>query len=259
MSDIGTVVLEDLLAHGIDAELVDFPQNVFRDFPGYRRELLKAAGRLHPSTVIPIGDTVAISRLLPEIPARVTVDRQENITLLSSKVSTYKFASTLGIPQPALHSFGNVPDGRRVIFKRDVSFGGSGVHLPKDNAALANLIAHENGTPYLIEDYIEGNDLSVDCLRIGQYFRAGCYISTSRGQSMGPSAERVATDCPAAVEYSRKILDSLDYQGVCGLDFRLTASGEVFLLECNPRFTGGLRTQLASGFDIPYLLHTLWR
>lgn len=54
---------------------------------------------------------------------------------------------------------------------------------------------------------------------------------------------------------AKLILDSIDYQGICGFDFRADDSGTVYLIECNPRFTGGIASQIASGFDIPWILY----
>lgn len=257
MGDIGRTAQAGLAGHGLTVVSVDFPQNTFRDFSGYRRELLKTLERVRPTIIMPIGDALALAMLKEELPSPIVVpvDSSEKIEMLSSKVRTYELARGLGIRQPALRSAADLAAGRRVIYKRDTSFGGSGVHKPRSVEALDNLIAHENGTPYLIEEYIEGEDLSVDCVRIGDFFRAECYVSTERTYTQGPSVERLKTECPEAVSIASKLLNHLDYQGVCGLDFRRAADGELYFLECNPRFTGGLRTQIASGFDIPYIIY----
>ena len=258
MSDIGQTVEASLAAHGLTVVAVGFPQNTFRDSSGYRRELFKTLEAVHPKMIMPVGDTLALSILKEEIPSgiAVPVDAPDKIRLLSSKTGTYALARELGISQPALMTAQDLAAGRRVIYKREVSFGGSGVHKPRSVEALANLIAHENGTPYLIEEYIEGSDISVDCIRTEGSFRAGCYISLAREYTQGPSVGRRIVECPEAVETASTLLSHLDFRGICGLDFRLTEDGRLYFLECNPRFTGGLATQLASGFDLPYLLYT---
>ncbi len=48
------------------------------------------------------------------------------------------------------------------------------------------------------------------------------------------------------------MVETIDYEGVCGMDFRRDSQGNWYFLECNPRFTGGIDTQIAAGFDIPY-------
>lgn len=269
MSDIGPTVRDDLAGHGLDVVLVDFAQNTPRDFWGYDRGLRKAIETYSPRAVIPIGNTLFISRIAHELgdPA-VLAAAPEAVELLDSKVRTYGLAEELGILQPRRFTFEEIQaqekayaensaaaaDSREdigVIFKRNTSFGGSGVHRPRSLDSLRHLIEHENGTPYLIEEYIPGEDLSVDCIRAEGYFRGESYVSLGRVYTQGPAVERRRTDCPAAVAVCRRILDHLDYRGVCGFDFRLTPDGRLFLLEANPRLTGGLKTQLAGGFDIP--------
>jgi len=254
MADIGPVAAENLRGHGVEVSLVDFPQNRFRDFWGYGRGLGKAISAFGPGLIIPVGDALALSKLKPSLPrgVKAAVDDEEKIALLSSKVQSVLLADKLGVTQPRLFSLDEVGEVDQVIFKDDVSFGGSGVHRPRNLESLKNLVAHQGDRPYLIEEYIDGQDLSVDCIRTENYFRTGCYVSLGRKQTQGPSAIRKAVDCPAAARAARRILDYLDYRGVCGMDFRMDARGDIFFLECNPRLTGGLTTQIEAGFEIPW-------
>ena len=62
------------------------------------------------------------------------------------------------------------------------------------------------------------------------------------------------------VEYNeaRKLLDYVDFHGVCGLDFRFDPDNDrIAYIETNARFTGGLATPVAAGFDIPWVLYKL--
>lgn len=266
MADIGPVVREDLESHGLDVVLTDFAQNTPRDFWGYGRGLTKAIAKYSPRIVMPIGDTLAMARIALELCAEpgspeIIVADAGAVDLLDSKVRTYRLAEEMGIPQPRSFTFEEVSahedanaephEDLGVIFKRDTSFGGSGVHRPRSLDSLRHLIEHENGTPYLIEEYIPGEDLSVDCVRAEGFFRGEAYVSLGRVYTQGPATLRSAAECPEAVSIARSMLERLDYRGVCGFDFRRTPDGRVFLLEANPRFTGGLGTQIARGFDIP--------
>ena len=59
--------------------------------------------------------------------------------------------------------------------------------------------------------------------------------------------------------YSKLILDKVDYRGVCGIDFKVNEqTNDAVFIEVNPRFTGGLATPMAGGFDIPYILYSLF-
>lgn len=258
MGDIGPWLMRHLQGVGHQLSLVDFPQNTFRDFPGYRRELLKAIRSFVPDAVVPVGNPIAMSRLKGELAAlfpglSVEVESPEKIELLDSKTRLYAYAQSLGIPQPrCFASADDVPAGVRTVFKRDVSFAAHGVRIPADIDGLRNVIAHhKKGEPYLIEEFIEGREYSVDVLRRG----GECFVSSYesvRGRASAdscraadPAVERHPVAMPALEAIAVRILESLDYNGVCGFDFIVDADGNPYLLEANPRFTGGLATQLS--------------
>ena len=256
MGDIAPTVRTSLEPHGLRVESVEFRQNTFRDEFGYTRALKKAVEAFGPKVVFPIGNPLALSRYKSSLPAGVTaaVEDEDKITILDRKVPFSCLMSELGVRQPHFYASAEEAEGRDVIFKRDISFGGQGVHRPWNVAALKNLIAHQSpGEPYLIEDFIEGEDWSVDAVRFDDFFRAGAYkVLSANGK--GPSLQRRVSEFPALTDIAHAILDHLDYKGVCGFDFRVDAAGLPYILEANPRFTGGIATQIESGFDIPYLI-----
>lgn len=330
MGHIGPEVQKLLVSRGFRTEAVPFPQNIFRDEPGYRRALVQAISGCRPGIVFPIGNPLAMSRFKELVGqgvplgtilncrktdirweeavrnARIAVEKEETIRRLDSKVLCYDMARELGLMQPAVYGTPEaIPEGVKVVFKRDVSFGGHGVHLPNDIGALKRLIAHQSpGEPFLIEEFIEGQDYSLDAVRNGQgSIVSGGYAcipatapasssgqvyrpltltetvsgshTTDDGQAVsscrtpkvkniyngfGPAVVReVLNEGDSVLEKMRAcaatILEHLDYQGVCGFDFRLDHSGHLWLLECNPRFTGGISAQAAAGFDIPWALY----
>ena len=64
---------------------------------------------------------------------------------------------------------------------------------------------------------------------------------------------------PELERYSKQILDKVDYKGVCGIDFKVNEkTKEAVFIEVNARFTGGLATPMAGGFDIPYIVYSLF-
>jgi len=256
MGDIGPAVRDSLSSHGLAVRLVDFPQNVYRDEFGFRRGMKWALQDYCPSIVIPIGHPLNMALYRPYLPPEVIVPipDAETIRILDSKVRSSRLAAELGIPQPRMYDGPDGPVPGKTIFKRDRSFGGSGVYRPKTRESLIRLMEHEPGSEWLIEDFVEGFDVSVDCVRSDNFFRAQCYETLSRAQGQGPAVERRIVERPDIVEYARRVLDYVGYEGVCGFDFRVDLSGKALFLECNPRFTGGIRTQIDSGFDIPWLL-----
>lgn len=256
MGDIQDTVRASLESHGLTVVAIDFPQNVFHDEPGYVRELKKALAACTPRMVMPIGSTLALARNRDVVPEGtvVPVAAAHTIAALESKVEASRIATASGVPQPKMYASAEAVEAFPAIFKRDRSFGGSGVYRPKTREALQKLMVHEAGGKFLIEELVLGTDYSVDVLRLGEKIRFSCYRSLSKAQGQGPSSEREIVDLPILGEYASKILSAANYQGICGLDFIVTPDGKAFFLECNPRFCGGISTQIASGFDLPWLL-----
>lgn len=269
MGDIAPVAAQSMRRAGHEVVQVDFPQNLCRDAAGYRRELIKAIRSAASScaadsdslTVIPVGNALNLARLKPELKLLFPdvffcVEDEAKVGLLDSKVACYEFCESIGIPQPYRYmSLELVPDASRVIFKRDVSFGGHGVHRPQSLESLRNLIAHQSpGEPYLIEDLIEGEEYSVDVVRKSS---GECLSSSYRSikpSGNSPAIDREVCKRPEIEALAATVLAKLDYVGLCGFDFIIDHAGHPYLLEANPRFTGGLSAQIASGFDIPALL-----
>lgn len=258
MGGIGPAVKENLLRHGVDAEYVEFKET-FKDEFGYRRTLFKAAERLRPDLILPVGNPLFPAKLRGELAERfpdisILSETEEKTALLESKVRFYRYAESLGILQPGV--FGNpeeIPEGIGIIFKRDFSYSGHGVHRPTSAAALRNLIDHQSpGEPYLIEELIEGTVFSVDVVRLGGIAEASSYRTDSSRGFCGPAIKRTAERHPGIERIAVGIMESLDFNGICGFDFIVTADGLPYLLEANPRFTGGISTQIEAGFEIPF-------
>jgi len=254
MGEIGQVAKKSLDENGVIAVLIDFPQNTLRDEAGYRRELMKSIQAYQPELVIPIGNTVAMSRLAPTLRKMfpgilIAVESSDKVELLDSKIKFYEYARQLALPLPHRYlAAEEVPCGQRVIFKKEVSFGGQGVRTPRGIDALRNLILHNSESPYLIEDFIEGQEFSVDAYRYGNTFYASTY-ECIKAHGTHPAAERIAASMPQLESCATRILEALDYNGICGFDFIVTEAGEHYMLEANPRLTGGLQTQIESGFN----------
>lgn len=257
---IGRAVLRSLRKRGLECEAID-DRPVSRDEPGYLRLLKATLEEIHPKVLIPIFKAEVIARnlsLLPEDIA-VPISDAETLRLLDDKCRASALCTTLGIPQPQLYSDEEAlhTHGRPVVFKRATGLGGDSVYFPKDGKALGNLIRSSGDRPHLIMDRIDGYDVSVDAIRWDGYFRAAAY-RTMVPESKGTSLIRIGVDMPELVSYTRTILDATDYRGACGMDFRIERkSGKAYFLECNPRFSGGIRSSLAAGFDMPCILWQL--
>lgn len=268
---IGKAVLKSLRSRGLACEAID-DSSVTKDEFGYLRLLKATLKDVRPKVLMPIFRSALIARhktmMLEGI--AVPVSPADTIDQLDDKVSASALCTGLGIPQPRLYSDEEALEnpqmlfstpGRPVVFKRSTGLGGDSVYFPKNGISLANIIgsAGVRGRPHLIMDYIDGYDVSVDAIRWNGWFQAAGY-RTMVPKRKGTSLVRVGVDMPELVGYARQILDAVDYRGACGIDFRIDRkSGKAYFLECNPRLSGGLKSSLAAGFDIPFILWQLCR
>lgn len=268
---IGKAVLKSLRSRGLACEAID-DSSVTKDEFGYLRLLKATLKDVRPKVLMPIFRSALIARhktmMLEGI--AVPVSPAGTIDQLDDKVSASALCTGLGIPQPRLYSDEEALEnpqmlfstpGRPVVFKRSTGLGGDSVYFPKNGISLSNIIgsAGVRGRPHLIMDYIDGYDVSVDAIRWNGWFQAAGY-RTMVPKRKGTSLVRVGVDMPELVGYARQILDAVDYRGACGIDFRIDRkSGKAFFLECNPRFSGGLKSSLAAGFDMPFILWQLCR
>lgn len=246
---VGDAVLKDLRSRGLEAEVSDIPADAV-SFP----ELVRSTGaRMVMPVFYPEKLAAAVGRLPEGVIA--AVDSADKLLLLDDKVNASALASRLGINQPRMYSTAADVERWPCVFKRATGLGGSGVYFPRTAEALERLMATSGATGAQVMDYVQGADYSVDALRWDGYFRGEAYkVLLPHGK--GTSFLRRSVTAPRLVEVARAMLDELDYHGVCGFDFRVTPDGNAFFLEANPRFSGGVRTQIMSGFDQPYLL---WR
>lgn len=265
-SRIGKAVLKSLRRRGLSCEAIDDRQ-VLKDAPGYLRLLRATLGEVSPKMLMPIfrGELIAGNRSM--VPASTVLPLSDAgiIHLLDDKAGASALCTELGIPQPRLYLDSDfirepadtVTMQRSLVFKRSTGLGGDSVYFPKDGKALGHLIRSCNGRPHLIMDYIDGYDVSVDAIRWDGWFQAVAY-RTMVPKVKGTSLVRIGLEAPELVSYARKILDATGYRGVCGVDFRIDRkTGKAFFLECNPRFSGGIRSDLAAGFDTPFLIWQL--
>lgn len=146
-----------------------------------------------------------------------------------------------------------------MVFKTAIGNSAKGVFFPNNREELISLSEKYKTTETLLEEWIGGGDVCVDCIRFGEFFKASVYKAiVTKTNGGGTTTQREIIEMPELIAYAKKLLDSIDYNGVCGLDseFDPTANRIAFI-EANARYTGGLATPIAAGFDIPYIHYKL--
>lgn len=113
-------------------------------------------------------------------------------------------------------------------------------------AAQKILSRYDFKIPVIVMPYLSGREISVDCLK------------TSRGNVIVPRFkvnhrfEEIKFD-DAVMSIAEKILSLMNFDAPINIQFRTDAE-KIFLLEINPRMSGGLQLScLGSGINIPDL------
>lgn len=197
------------------------------------------------------------------------------LDLLESKSHLYEKVAAAGVPIPDyrvvndLAGFDAAVDGLRarhsiVCFKPCVSLFGLGfrilaetgnplkrllkgdvIHIGREEAR--QLLAHEpKFRDLMVMQYLPGPERSVDCLaRDGELLR--CVVRRK------PTAEggQVLEDNPAIEEMARRLTRHLRLNAVFNIQFR-DCDGISYLLEINPRMSGGIHYACLSGVAFPY-------
>lgn len=251
----GELVARSLEAHGVTTSIMKGPNaRKMPDF--YIRALHRAVEETGAKMILPIFFPEVLAAHRDEFPdVLIPLESAEKLVLLDNKISACRLADSLGIPQPRIYENPAEVSLFPTVFKRPTGLGGDSVYFPKTRKALDNIL--KTAPDFLIQDFIEGENVCVDALRWGDFFYAAAYRVLDT-RLKGVSRERESVEAPALIEYSKKILDAVSYNGVCGVDFRIERDTLMpYFLECNPRFSGGLESAIASGFDIPWLFYRL--
>lgn len=224
--------------------------------------LLEIVNLLHPDVLLPTHDeAIIIAKHINRFPDWLTIpiENYQLLCDLSDKQIATDFARSVGVPVPYVYKDSSEVTLYPVVFKAAISNSAKDVYFPKSAAELSELVSKYEGRKVLIEEKCPGCDFSVDCVRGKDFFMASVYRAlVTKTEGGGTTTQRIIVDYPVLVDYAKRILDKVDYTGVCGMDFKVEEeTGKVAFIEINARYTGGLATPMAAGFDIPYIHYCL--
>ena len=234
----------------------------FTDEEEFISRLLMKVEELRPTVLLPTHDEgIVIARNRHRFPSWlvIPVESEEKLVALSNKRTATALAAEAGVPVPRVYSSIDEVSEFPVVFKTSVGNSANGVFFPSTPAELGALARRHADTDTLIEEWIPGGDVCVDCVRHGSFFRASVYRAlVTKTDGGGTTTQREIVSMPGLVEHARAFLDHVDYNGVCGLDFRVDpTTGRAAFIEMNARYTGGLATPITAGFDIPHIHYCL--
>ena len=108
-----------------------------------------------------------------------------------------------------------------------------------------------NGSQYLMQKYIKGKELTVDCLvDEGKVV----YAITKENECMenGVARQSKIISCPEAEEECRKFCEMLGLQGNVGFDLMMDGN-KPMIIDVNPRITATISLIHQAGVNLPYM------
>lgn len=223
--------------------------------------LVKKVIELKPKVLIPTHDeSIIIARHRHKFPSKliIPIESEDKLITLSNKILATQLASEANIPTPNIYNYSDDNLNYPIVFKTAVGNSAKGVYFPKNKQEFDVLKEKYQHNETFIQEYIEGTDYCVDCIRHESFFYASVYKALiTKTNGGGTTTQRIIVDNPKLIKYAKQFLGYVNYNGVCGLDFKVDSNGNAYFIECNARYTGGLATPIAAGFDIPYIHYSI--
>lgn len=230
--------------------------------------LKEKVAELKPRVLMPTHDeSVVIMRHREEFPKELVIpyESEEMLLNLANKAWATKMAKEAGCPIPKVYQSVEEVESYPVVFKTVIGNSAKGVYFPKAKDELLALMQESHGNVFskdsemLLQEWIGGTDYSVDCVRWDGFWKSSVYHAlVTKTDGGGTTTQREIVAAPELEKYAKLLLDAVDFHGVCGLDFRYDPeTGKSAFIEVNARFTGGLATPVAAGFNIPWAVYKL--
>lgn len=234
----------------------------FTEEDAFIQVLKDKVAELRPRVLMPTHDeSVVIMRHRDEFPADLIIpyEGEEKLLLLANKAKSTELARKAGVPVPEVYKSIDEVKSYPVVFKTVIGNSAKGVFFPKDREELVKLMDKHKEEETLLEEWIGGTDYSVDCVRWDGFCKTSVYHAlVTKTDGGGTTTQREIVYMPQLEAAALKLMDAVDFHGVCGLDFRYDAeNNKIAYIETNARFTGGLATPVAAGFDIPWIVYKL--
>ncbi len=276
---VGYTILRSLASHGLKVWAADTSKvnicslsrfcagsftypDPFKEEERFIETLKAKVAELRPRVLMPTHDeSVVIMRHRDEFPGDLVIpyESADKLLALANKAVSTEMARRAGVAVPEV--YGSADDVKRypVVLKTVMGNSAKGVFFPKTKDELLWLMDAHKGEEMLLEEWIGGTDYSVDCVRWDGFCETSVYHAlVTKTDGGGTTTQREMVDMPRLEAEAMKLLEAIDFHGVCGLDFRYDPeTGRVAYIETNARFTGGLATPVAAGFDIPWVLYCL--
>lgn len=234
----------------------------FKEEEAFIKVLKEKIAELQPKVLMPTHDeSVVIMRHRDEFPKELIIpyESADKLLMLANKAESTEEARKAGVAVPEVYNSAEEVKCYPVVFKTVIGNSAKGVYFPKNKEELLKLMDGHKNEETLLQEWIGGTDYSVDCVRWDGFCKMSVYHAlVTKTDGGGTTTQREIVDMPQLEAEAKKLMDAVDFRGVCGMDFRYDPkTNKIAYIETNARFTGGLATPVAAGFDIPWVVYKL--
>ena len=128
-----------------------------------------------------------------------------------------------------------------------------GIQKLENQAELVDFLLKYEPEKYLIQQFIEGDEYSVDCY-VDDFGETLSIIPRKRIETIGGEVSKSVTKrLENLIEISAEIIKKANFRGPITIQF-LQKKSQAYLMEINPRFGGGVITSIEAGGDIPMMI-----
>lgn len=236
--------------------------NPFKEEDAFIKVLKEKIEELQPKVLMPTHDeSVVIMRHRDEFSKNLIIpyESAEKLLMLANKAESTEIARKAGVSVPEVYLSADEVKRYPVVFKTVIGNSAKGVYFPKNKEELLKLMEEHKNEKTLLQEWIGGTDYSVDCVRWNGFCKMSVYHAlVTKTDGGGTTTQREIVNMPQLEDEAKKLMDAVDFRGVCGMDFRYDPiANKIAYIETNARFTGGLATPVAAGFDIPWVIYKL--
>lgn len=183
----------------------------------------------------------------------------ETLARFHDKASFQRLCAEVGAPSPRTIVARSQPELRDACdelgaFFARAAFSRGGVELLTNRGPLAGAVAlddcHPTDTnPWLVQEYVTGEDLcSYSVAHDGEVALHLTYRHPKTIEHAGGIVFESVEE-PRTLDLVRRFCRATDYTGQISFDFLRDASGQLQMVECNPRPTDGVTLLAAPRFD----------
>jgi D-aspartate ligase len=138
-------------------------------------------------------------------------------------------------------------------------YGNGGKNIKKiNNLSELNLNSEIESNSYIIQEYINGYDIDCNVLcQKGKTLATTIQIPLGTPHNFSPKVDKLQfVHDPIVLDLVERMMGKFEWSGVAHLDLRYSAeTGELYVIEINPRFWQSLLGSLVAGVNFPYYLY----